>query len=298
MVVLGPTASGKSDVAMAVARLMPQRVSIVAADAMQVYRRMDIGTAKPTSADRAEVEHFCLDLAEPHERFTVAAFQEAKVTALAEIERQNKRALVVGGTGLYVTAVVDGLSMPGEWPEIRAELDAIEDVALLVAELQRRDPVALQKIEPNNKRRLVRALEVCRGSGTTFSSFGKGIADFATSNVRQIGIRWQRDALARRIEERAKLMIEGGLVGEVEALLNEPHAMSETARQALGYREVVGFLEGKASLEEALDQIVLHTRQFAVRQERWYRRDPRIEWVDVSSDPVGQIAPLVVAALA
>ncbi|MSO59966.1 MAG: tRNA (adenosine(37)-N6)-dimethylallyltransferase MiaA [Ilumatobacteraceae bacterium] len=282
---------------MAVARHLQGRISIVAADAMQVYKRMDIGTAKPLATDRAEVDHFCLDLAEPSERFTVAAFQEAKVFALAEIAQQNKRALVVGGTGLYVTAVVDGLSMPGEWPEIRAELDAIEDIGLLVAELQLRDPVALEKIEPNNKRRLVRALEVCRGSGKEFSSFGSGIANFSASNVRQIGIRWKRDALARRISQRVENMIQGGLVAEVQALLNESEPMSPTARQALGYQEIVDHLEGKVSLDEACDQIVLRTRQFSVRQERWYRRDPRIEWVDVFSDPVGEIAPFVTAAL-
>ncbi len=282
---------------MAVARQMQGRVSIVAADAMQVYRRMDIGTAKPTAKDRAEVEHFCLDLAEPHERFTVAAFQEAKLIALAQIVERNKRALVVGGTGLYVTAVVDGLSMPGEWPKIRAELEAVDDVGLLVAELQLRDPLALEKIEPNNKRRLVRALEVCRGSGREFSSFGSGIAGFQASSVRQIGIRWKRDVLAQRISQRVASMIENGLVAEVKDLLNEPKPLSATARQALGYQEIIDHIEGKLSLDEACQQIALRTRQFSVRQERWYRRDPRIEWVDVSADPVGQITPLVMAAL-
>lgn len=295
VVVLGPTASGKSDVAMAVARSRGD-VSIIAADAMQVYRGMDIGTAKPTRADRDEIPHYCLDLAVPSERFTVAEFQRAYTDALDDIARHQRRALVVGGTGLYVTAAVDGLTLPGEWPHIRAELEQV-DVDTLVAELREADPEALSRIDPNNKRRLVRALEVCRGSGRPFSSFGAGVTEFSRTDVRQIGIRWTRDALAQRIAHRVDAMIDGGLLDEVRSL-RAAGEFSLTASQALGYKEMVDHLDGRCSLEEARDLVVLRTRQFAVRQERWYRRDPRIEWIDVTSDPVDEIAPVVLRAMA
>lgn len=297
VVVLGPTASGKSDVAMEVARQLGD-VSIIAADAMQVYRRMDIGTAKPTRDDQRTVPHYCIDVVEPSERYTVAAFQADGLRALDEIAHAGRRAVIVGGTGLYVTAIVDGLTMPGEWPEIRAELESIDDIAVLVEELRRRDPVALAKIDSNNRRRLVRALEVCRGSGRAFSSFGEGITQYAPSPIRQFGIRWTRDALARRIEARVDKMFDQGLVEEVAGLLNESDPMSATASQALGYKELVDHLEGRCSLDEARSTIVLRTRQFAVRQERWYRRDPRIVWIDVISDVTNEIVPVILEAMA
>lgn len=297
VVVLGPTASGKSDVAMEVARRRGD-VSIVAADAMQVYKRMNIGTAKPTADDQREVPHYCIDVVEPSERYTVAAFQTDGLRALDEIAHAGRRAVIVGGTGLYVTALVDGLTMPGEWPEIRAELEAVGDVSLLVEELRRRDPVALEKIDPNNKRRLVRALEVCRGSGQPFSSFGGGITQYAPTPIRQFGIRWSREALGARIEARVDTMLEQGLIREVEGLLNEQPSMSLTAGQALGYKEMVDHLEGRCSLDEARSTIVLRTRQFAVRQERWYRRDPRIVWIDVTSDATNEIVPVILEAMA
>lgn len=297
LVVLGPTASGKSDVAMAVAREASSEVQIVAVDAMQVYRHMDIGTAKPTRTDRAEVRHWCLDLVNPNERFTVAAYVDSYRAAMSEIDYVGAQALLVGGTGLYVTAVVDGLNLPGEWPEIRAELEGVHDTEALYVELQQRDPRAAERIEPNNRRRIIRALEVCRGSGTTFSSFGEGVNDFPDTPIRQIGIRWDRDVLRRRIAVRVDVMLERGLVDEVRGLLAMDPPMSTTARQALGYKEMIDHLEGRCSLEDARDTVVLRTQQFAVRQERWYRRDPRIRWVEVRSDPVSEVTPVVLAAL-
>ena len=298
VVVLGPTASGKSDVAMAVASQAAFEVHVVAADAMQVYRGMDIGTAKPTRDDRARVTHHGLDTVDAWERHTVAMWHEHLVEARREIARVGARAILVGGTGLYVTAAVDGLDLPGEWPEIRAEIDSEPDTASLHRRLVELDPVAAGRIEPNNRRRVVRALEVCLGSGRPFSSFGDGVAVYPPTHVVQIGIRWDRDVLRRRIASRVSVMIEQGLVDEVRALVGDPRGMSRTARQALGYKEVVDHLEGRCTLAEAVETVVLRTQQFAVRQERWYRRDPRIRWIDVAGDPVDEIAPVVAAALA
>ncbi len=298
MVVLGPTASGKSDVAMAAARAAGAVVHIVAADAMQVYRAMDIGTAKPTAADRAEVMHHCLDSVDAWERHTVAMWHESLQRARVEIASAGARAILVGGTGLYVTAAVDGLDLPGEWPEIRVEIESEPDTQALHRRLADLDPVAAARMEPSNRRRIVRALEVCVGSGQPFSSFGDGVASYPPTHVVQIGIRWDRDVLRRRIARRVATMVEEGLVDEVTSLLAAPEGLSHTARQALGYKEIIDHLEGRCSLAEAIDAVVLRTGQFAVRQERWYRRDPRIRWVDVEKDPVDEIAPLVVAALA
>ncbi len=296
VVILGPTASGKSAVAMHVAA-MRNDVDIVAVDAMQVYRRMDIGTAKPTADDRRRVSHHCLDLVEPSERFTATQFQIAAATALDAIHAAGRSALLVGGTGLYLTAVIDELVFPGEWPEIRAELEADIDTQGLYRRLADLDPPAAERIDPNNRRRIVRALEVCLGSGGRFSDSGPGTATFPENGVVQIGIRWSRDELARRIAARVDQMIAEGLVDEVRALLSLDPPLSRTAAQALGYKEMIDHIAGRVPLSVARDEIVLRTTQFAVRQERWYRRDPRIRWVDVTGDdPVGLVSPAVVAA--
>jgi tRNA dimethylallyltransferase len=295
--VVGPTASGKSAVAMAAARRRDD-VELVSVDAMQVYRGMDIGTAKPTLAERAEVPHHLIDLVDPSEEFTVAQFQRAHEQVLADLAGRGRRAILVGGTGLYHRVVVDGLTLPGEWPDVRAGLEAeaarIGSPALhtRLAEL---DPAAAARMEPTNQRRVVRALEVCLGSGRPFSSFGPGLDAYPPSPVTQIGLRWDRDALAPRIERRVADMVAAGLVAEVERVLAS--GMSRTARQALGYKEIVDHLEGRCTLDEAVEAVVVRTRQFAVRQLRWFRRDPRVRWVDVVDDPVAAALPVVEEAL-
>lgn len=297
VVILGPTASGKSDVAMAAATALGD-THIVAADAIQVYRRMNIGSAKPTVTDMAQVVHHGLNLCEPSERYTVARFVEDIAVARTAIADSGAHELIVGGTGLYVTALVDGLTMPGEWPDIRASLEANEDTVSLFAQLAALDPDATVKMDANNRRRIIRALEVCLGSGTTFSSFGEGIAQFAPTTTRQIGIRWERNALRARIGQRVTQMVEAGLIEEVQALLNEPEGISLTARQGLGYKEFIEHIEGRWTLQEAIDATVLRTQQFAVRQERWFRRDPRIEWVEVQTDPISEVTPVLLRAFA
>jgi tRNA dimethylallyltransferase len=297
VVVLGPTASGKSDVAMAAATSVPN-VHIIAADAMQVYRRMDVGTAKPTEEDQRRVVHYGVDIAEPSERYSVARFVDDVAAARKKISKAGASELIVGGTGLYVTALVDGLSMPGDYPKIRAQLEANRDTRALYEQLTELDPEAVKKIDPNNRRRMIRALEVCIGSGKTFSSFGEGIGAYPPVDTVQIGIKWKREALRERIALRVHKMIEAGLVDEVRGIMNEPKGISDTARQALGYKEIIEHIERRWTLEEAIDATILRTQQFAVRQERWYRRDPRIQWVEVQNDPIEEVAPFVVAALA
>jgi len=295
VVVLGATASGKSAVAMAAARQVPG-TEIVAVDAMQVYRGMDIGTAKPTAVDRAAVPHHGLDLVEPDRSFTVAEFVATYEAARAGIAERDGRPLLVAGTGLYLTAVLDGLDLPGQYPDARAAVDQESDTAALYARLTALDPIAAGRIEPGNRRRLVRALEVTIGSGRLFSSFGPGVAAFPPTNAVLVGIRWSRHDLGLRIDRRVDAMIDAGLLDEVARL--RATGLSRTAAQALGYKELLEHLHGHVTLDDAIAATKLRTRQFAVRQERWFRRDPRVRWIDVTDDPVAEAAPAVVAALA
>jgi tRNA dimethylallyltransferase len=164
-------------------------------------------------------------------------------------------------------------------------------------ELQRDDPVAASRIDEHNQRRIVRALEVCLGSGRPFSSFGPGLTAYGEPRVDQIGLRWDRARLAMRIEQRVHLMMQSGLLHEVDALVSAPGGLSRTARQALGYKELIAHLEGHVTLDAAVQAIVVRTRQFAVRQDRWFRRDPRIRWLEIDSDPVVEALPQLLTAI-
>jgi len=296
VVILGPTASGKSSVAMAAAQQV-EGTHIVAVDAMQVYREMNIGTAKPTASDQQLVPHHCINLVDPSQRFTVTQFQEVARGELTKLDESGNAALLVAGTGLYLTAVIDNLEFPGEWPDVRAELEENHNTTLLFARLKQLDPVAAERIEPTNRRRMIRALEVCIGSGRPFSDSGPGTSAYPDNGIVQIGLRWKREVLAQRIADRVDAMLEEGLLKETKALLRRRPAMSATARQALGYKEMADHIEGRASIAEAKAELVLRTRQFAVRQERWFRRDPRITWVEVHKDPVVEVMPYVLRAL-
>ena len=280
---VGPTASGKSALAHAVA-LAAGDVEIVTVDSMQVYRGMDIGTATPTAVEQAEVRYHLLDVADPAEDFSLARFLPAARATLADIAARGRRALLVGGTGLYVQALVDGLEVPGLFPEARVDVEAEGDTAALHARLATLDPVAAGRMEPTNRRRVVRALEVTLGSGRPFSSFGPGFEAFPPSPVRQVGLRVAGPFLDRRIEARVEAMVTAGLVTEVAGLAARPDGLSRTARQALGYREVLAHLAGECSLDDAIALTVTRTRQLARRQVRWFRRDPRIRWIDVDGN--------------
>jgi tRNA dimethylallyltransferase len=231
---------------------------------------------------------------------SVTEYRDAYDAALAAVAAMpGSRALLVAGTGLYLTAAVDRLELPGLWPDVRAALEFDADTAALHARLAELDPPAADKIDPGNRRRIVRALEVTIGGGRPFSSYGPGVAAFPPTDVVQFGIRWPRAALAERIERRVGAMMDAGLLDEVARLA--AHGMSPTARQALGYKELLDHLDGLTSLDDAVASIVTRTRRFAARQERWFRRDPRIRWVDIdpsAPDPLADVRTLLVTALA
>lgn len=276
---VGPTASGKSSLAMALARARPG-TELVSVDSMQVYRGMDVGTATPTDAEQTEVPHHGIDLIDPWEEFTVAEFQSTITGIVDDIERRGRRALLVGGTGLYLQAVVDGLDVPGRFPEVRAEIESETDTVALHARLAALDPVAAARMEPTNRRRVVRALEVAMGSGRPFSSYGPGLDAYPPSRYRLVGLRLPRPILDERIAERYRAQLEAGFLDEVRRVWGHEAGVSRTAAQALGYKELALHIDGELGLDEAVELAVRRTRRFARRQERWFRRDPRITWLE------------------
>jgi tRNA dimethylallyltransferase len=292
--IVGSTASGKSAVAMEAARRSGD-VELISIDSMQVYRGMDIGTAKPSVTDQTEIRHHLLDVVNPDEEYTVARFRKDFGRAIEAIEERQGRALLVGGTGLYHRVVIDNFELPGEWRDLREELEEDADTLGLYQRLATLDPEAATKMESGNRRRIIRALEVTIGSGRPFSSYGPGVDSYQESPVGQIGLRWPRDTIAERIDTRVHQMVDAGLFAEVEAVRSV--GFSKTSAQALGYKETLEYLDGDLSKDEAIENIIIRTRQFAVRQERWFRRDPRVRWIDVEDDPVAEVAPLVIAAL-
>jgi tRNA dimethylallyltransferase len=299
LALVGPTASGKSAVGLAAAEALGD-VEIVTVDSMQVYRGMDVGTAKPTAAERAAVPHHLLDLADPGEEFSVARFQAAAAEAIAAIEARGHRALLVGGTGLYYQAVVDGFDLPGEDRELRTALyeraEAPDGNTTLLAELAELDPIAAGRIEPGNTRRIVRALEVTIGSGRPFSSFGPGVFEAGTARVpvAAAGIWMARDVGAERIEARIAVMVDDGLIDEVQRLAGAPGGLSRTAREGIGYKEILDYMEGSVpTLEAALRRTAERTRQLARRQRMWFRRDRRITWIGSGGNPLATLPALL-----
>jgi tRNA dimethylallyltransferase len=266
-------------------------VELVSVDSMQVYRGMDIGTAKPPASVQQEVPHHLIDLVEADEDFTVTRYQVAAHQALAGIESRGHRALLVGGTGLYFQAVVDELTPPGQYPEVRQELEGEADPVVLHRRLVAVDPVAAARIQPTNRRRVIRALEVSLGAGRPFSSFGPGIGAYPESRFRIAGLWLPRAVVAERIAERLGVMVAAGLVDEVRRLA--ARGLSRNARQALGYREVLAHLEQGVPLDAALTEAIRRTRAFARRQRMWWRRDPRITWFGSPENPLAVVPALL-----
>jgi tRNA dimethylallyltransferase len=295
LALVGPTASGKTEAGLAIAEAIG--AEILSVDSMLVYRGMDIGTAKPTAAQQARVPHHLLDLVDPSEPFSVAAFQAAAREAAKDVRGRGLQPLLVGGSGLYLRAVVDELEFPGTQRETRSALEQ-EASALGAVRMYRRladlDPVAASKIEPGNVRRTVRALEVAAITGRPFSSFAAAWDSYWPEHMRAVGIRLGRESLDVRVEQRVQAMLASGWISEVEALVERGFGGWLTSSKAIGYAELARHLSGELSLEDAVRQTVTRTRTLARRQMAWFRRDPRIRWFQVDVDgPLGVVGAMV-----
>ncbi len=261
---------------------------MISVDAMAVYVGFDIGAAKPAGEDRTGCAWHLLDLVSPEAEFSVAEFQKAFREVMKDIEARGKRAVLVGGTGLYHRAAIDNLQLPPRYPETAGELEGIWSRPggpdELYALLLRLDGEAAAKILPNNKRRILRALEVILGSGRPFSSFGPGLGAYEKNNdIELFGLYAERDELYKKLEQRLDAQLEAGFVKEAEGL-HKKTSLSKTAKQAIGYKELFEYLDGAVGLDAAKERIMSRTRIYAKRQESWFRRDPRVRWLAGSED--------------
>ena len=285
--ILGCTASGKGKLAFELARRWGGE--IISIDSMKVYRRMDIGTAKPGADARQAVRHHLQDVVEPHEAFSVGRYVEMADAAIADIAARQSPIIAVGGTALYIKALLQGLfDGPPADADVRERLK-LEAQHCGSAHLHERltsvDAEAAQRIHPNDLKRIIRALEVYELTGRPISSYQKqfGSAEYR-HNWRLIGVRRSKDDASSRINQRVKRMIEAGLVAEVERLLAEPRGLSEQAAQAVGYAEIIGHLNGACGLEEAVEQIKVNTRRLAKAQRTWFRSFTHVQWFDLAAD--------------
>ena len=279
--IVGPTASGKTTLAIEVARALD--AEIVNADSRQIYRRLDIGSAKPTPAERAAVAHHLVDVVDPDETFNAADFARLALAAIDDIARRGRRALVVGGTGLYVKALRGGLfAGPPRDAEIRAGLERAENAepGVLHRRLGEVDPDAARRIHRNDRMRLVRALEVYRVTGRTISALQREHA-FAQRRVemRTLAPHWPREELYARIDARCRAMLDAGFVAEVRGLIDAGYSPDLASLRSLGYREFAAHLRGGMSFEAALAAMQQATRRLAKRQLTWFRNDPETEWL-------------------
>jgi tRNA dimethylallyltransferase len=297
--IVGATASGKTALAVALARRDPS-IELASMDAYACYRHLDIGTAKPTADERDGIAWHLIDLVEPTEEFSIAQFASAAREALSGIASRAGSTCLVGGSGLYLRAVLDDLTPPPRFPEVSARLEAeATDTAALLAmhgRLAEMDPLGASRMEPTNRRRVLRALEVSIGTGRPFSSFGPGLGVYPEISCRLIGLDFDRDELDRRLAARLADQLERGFLEEVRTLIESRIALSRTAAQAIGYRELAQVVAGSMTLTDASVEILRRSRQLARRQMAWLRRDPRILWVDGSGgDLVDYVASLLAA---
>lgn len=290
VVICGPTATGKSDVGVQIAEKL--NGEIISADSMLVYRGMDIGTAKPTPSEMRGINHHLIDIVEPDQEYNAALYQEQARAIIADIMNREKLPILVGGTGLYIRAVIDDYDFSGaRGSEVyRKKLlkDAEEHGAAKLHErLREIDPGAAAKLHPHDIRRIIRALEVYKYTGTPISSFHKiDRSRKSIYNLLMFGLSLEREKLYKIIEQRVEFMIQTGLVEEVQRLLNRGVLPELSSMRGLGYKEIIEYLQGKRSLAQSVEILKRNTRRFAKRQMTWFRRDHRIKWLNVDQDDV------------
>jgi len=287
ILILGVTASGKGRLAFDLAEHLD--AEIISIDSMKVYRRMDIGTAKPPKEARQRVKYHLIDVVEPSDSFSVGAFIDTALDAMEQIKSRNRKIVAVGGTALYIKSLLYGLfDGAGTDEQIRTELRArakAEGLTELHSELMKIDPAAAERINPNDARRIIRALEVYQLTGKTISSFQKQWQQCQTKHDWTIiGLRREKADASSRINRRVKKIIDAGLVDEVKSLLDEEKPMSKQARCAIGYAEIIEHLSGQTSLEDAIESIKINSRRLAKGQRTWFKTFQNVHWLDIAED--------------
>ena len=294
ILILGVTASGKGKLAFDLAKELD--AEIISVDSMKVYRRMDIGTAKPSKEVREQIQYHMVDVVEPSEAFNVGAFYEQTIDVIGEINKRDKKVVAVGGTGLYIKALLEGLfEGAGSDESIRLKLhERIKSEGLLKLhnELSQIDSLAAERINPNDTKRVVRALEVYQLTGRPISSFQKQWTNFDNDtaaspnglNWTVIGLRRTKEEESGRINQRVKRMISNGLVDEVKSLLNEDKPLSKQAQAAIGYAEIISHLNGNIDLQEATELIKKNTRKLAKGQRTWFKTFRNVNWLDINPE--------------
>lgn len=301
LVIVGATAVGKSEVAIFLAQNLSGE--IIAADSMQVYKNMNIGTGKPSPKQQTLIRHHLIDVVSPIESFSVAQYQKLAREAVREVISRRRLPIIVGGTGLYVKAVIDELEFPEGLldSENRKELEKKakeEGGEALYQDLKRLDPEAAENIHPHNVRRIIRALEVIESTKKPFSHFQKKwnrrISIYHTA---VFGLGLPREHLYKNIDKRLDEMIEAGLIDEVKALVKEGYREAITSKQALGYKELIDYLDGNINLKQAKEQIKQGTRNFAKRQLTWFKREPRLKWIDTCQKSHEEVGAKIISYL-
>jgi tRNA dimethylallyltransferase len=286
ILILGVTASGKGKLAFALAKSLD--AEIISIDSMKVYRRMDIGTAKPPKENRDQIPHHLIDVVEPGDSFSVARFLELAQAAVDDIKKRNKPVVAVGGTALYIKSLLYGLfEGPGADEQIRDELKTqahAEGLDKLYAQLQKIDPATAAKISANDPRRIIRALEVYKLTGKPISSFQQQWDANASQDWTIIGLRREKTEESKRINARVKKMIDAGLVDEIKQLLAEPIPLSKQARSAIGYAEIINHLAGQTTLDDAIELIKKNTRKLAKAQRTWFKTFKNVHSLDLATD--------------
>jgi tRNA dimethylallyltransferase len=300
ILLLGTTASGKAKIALELAKKID--AEIISVDSMKVYRRMDIGTAKPSKKIREQVRHYLIDVVEPSESFSVGRFLDLSYEAIEQIKGHSKNIIAVGGTALYIKALLYGLfEGPGADEQIRKKLQEqvlVKGVEKLYQELSKIDPPACRLIHPNDAKRIIRALEVYELTGKPISGFQTQWNHRSSHPWIVLGLRRNKQEDSKRINARVKKMIDAGLVDEVKKLLAEDKPLSKQASCAIGYAEIIDYLNGKTSLDEAIELIKQNTRRFAKHQRTWFKTFRNVNWLDLAADEMAeQILPRVIELL-
>lgn len=298
VIIAGPTASGKTALGIKLAKLL--NGEIISADSMQIYRYMDIGTAKPSSEEMEGIKHHLIDIINPDEEFNVALFKKYADEKINELTGINKLPIVVGGTGLYINSLTYHLNFSdsSEDKEYRAYLSNLAKTngnEFVYNMLIKIDPAAAKKIHPNNLKRVIRALEVFKNTGTKISEYQKETQiQESDYNFYYIGLDMPRDVLYDKINRRVDIMVNEGLVEEVNKLKEMGYNRNLQSMQAIGYKEIFDYLEGDLSLEDSIELIKRNSRRYAKRQLTWFRKDPRIKWINVLNQDINVLTTNII----